>query len=178
MSGCCAVGSAPALGAGGREFESRHSDHKKSHDEALEIAFISWLYLLYIGLKMAGKCDRSATNSGKTCFVRQCAPLFCVPCPISYDCIMGCYMPMLRGYLKSLYPYNPTYGGAVSNTDPIHKGMNQIHTPTQKRVSIDTSGNGVNLPDCTDLCNRLKIERVPMPSKLSVFQLRPFARSA
>ena len=26
-SGCCAVGSAPALGAGGREFESRHSDH-------------------------------------------------------------------------------------------------------------------------------------------------------
>ena len=24
--GCCAVGSAPALGAGGREFESRHSD--------------------------------------------------------------------------------------------------------------------------------------------------------
>lgn len=80
MSGCCAVGSAPALGAGGREFESRHSDHKKSHDEALEIAFISWLYLLYIGLKMAGKCDRSATNSGKTCFVRQCAPLFCMPC--------------------------------------------------------------------------------------------------
>ena len=36
----------------------------------------------------------------------------------------------------------------------------------------------VNLPDCTDLCNRLKIERVSMPSKLSVFQLRPFARSA
>ena len=26
MPGCCAVGSAPALGAGGREFESRHSD--------------------------------------------------------------------------------------------------------------------------------------------------------
>ena len=32
---------------------------------------------------------------------------------------------------------------------------------------------GVNLTDCTDLCNRLKIERVPMLSKLSVFQLRP-----
>ena len=31
-------------------------------------------------------------------------------------------------------------------------------TPTQKSVSIDTSGNGVNLPDCTVLCNRLKIE--------------------
>ena len=27
--------------------------------------------------------------------------------------------------------YSPTYGGAVSDTDPIHKGMNQIHTPTQ-----------------------------------------------
>ena len=26
ISGCCAAGSAPALGAGGREFESRHSD--------------------------------------------------------------------------------------------------------------------------------------------------------
>ena len=61
---------------------------------------------------------------------------------------MGCYMPLLRGYRKSLYPYNPTYGGAVSDTDPIHKGMNQVHTPTQKRVSIDTSGKGVNLTDC------------------------------
>lgn len=47
----------------------------------------------------------------------------------------------------------------------------RLTTPTQKSVSIDTSGNGVNLPDCTDLCNRLKIERVPMPSKLSVFQI-------
>ena len=28
ITGCCAVGSAPALGAGGREFESRHSDQK------------------------------------------------------------------------------------------------------------------------------------------------------
>ena len=54
----------------------------------------------------------------------------------------------------------------------------RLTTPTQKSVSIDTSGNVVNLPDCTDLCNRLKIERVSMPSKLSVFQLRPFARSA
>lgn len=71
-------------------------------------------------------------------------------------------MPLLRGYRKSLYPYNPTYGGAVSDTDPIHKGMNQIHSPTQKSVSIDTSGGGVNLSDCTDLCNRLKIERNPI----------------
>ena len=34
--------------------------------------------------------------------------------------------------------------------------------PNTKSVSIDTSGNGVNLPDCTDLCNRLKIERNPI----------------
>lgn len=34
----------------------------------------------------------------------------------------------------------------------------RLTTPTQKSVSIDTSGNGVNLPDCTVLCNRLKIE--------------------
>ena len=34
----------------------------------------------------------------------------------------------------------------------------RLTTPTQKSVSIDTSGDGVNLPDCTDLCNRLKIE--------------------
>ena len=73
---------------------------------------------------------------------------------------MGCYMPLFRGYRKSLYPYNPAYGGAVSDTDPIHKGMNQIHPPTQKSVSIDTSGDGVNLTDCTDLCNRLKIALV------------------
>ena len=126
-------GSAPALGAGGREFESRHSDMTKSHDEPFTNAVSSWLYLLRIGLKMAGKCDKNATNSGKTCFVRQCAPLFCMPCPISYGYIMGCYMPLLRGYRKSLYPYNPTYGGAVSDTDPIHKGMNQIHNPDTKK---------------------------------------------
>ena len=181
MSGCCAVGSAPALGAGGREFESRHSDHKKSHDITLEIAFILWLYLLHIGLKTAGKCDKNATNSRKTCFVRQCAPLFCMPCPISCGYIMGDPCPLLWAGRVAFHDpptYSPTYGGAVSDTDPIHKGMNQIHTPTQKSVSIDTSGDGVNLTDCTDLCNRLKIERVPMPSKLSAFQLRPFARSA
>lgn len=34
----------------------------------------------------------------------------------------------------------------------------RLTTPTQKSVSIDTSGDEVNLPDCTDLCNRLKIE--------------------
>ena len=45
FTGCCAVGSAPALGAGGREFESRHSDQDKSHDTAQKIATVSWLYL-------------------------------------------------------------------------------------------------------------------------------------
>ena len=32
ISGCCAVGSAPALGAGGPGFESPHSDHDKLTD--------------------------------------------------------------------------------------------------------------------------------------------------
>ena len=35
-----------------------------------------------------------------------------------------------------------------------------MDTPTQKSVSIDTSGDGVNLTDCTDPCNRLKIALV------------------
>ena len=34
-----------ALGAGGREFESRHSDHKKSHDEPFINAVLSWFSL-------------------------------------------------------------------------------------------------------------------------------------
>ena len=36
-----------AFGAGGREFESRHSDHDKSHDEPSTNAVLSWLYLLF-----------------------------------------------------------------------------------------------------------------------------------
>ena len=35
-----------ALGAGGREFESRHSDMTKNHDEPFTNAVSSWLYLL------------------------------------------------------------------------------------------------------------------------------------
>ena len=99
LTGCCAVGSAPALGAGGREFESRHSDQKKSHDTALEIAFISWLYLLHIGLKMARKCDRIATNLGKTCFVRQCAPLFCATVCAPVLCTLLYIMRLYNGLL-------------------------------------------------------------------------------
>ena len=86
-----------ALGAGGREFESRHSDHKKSHDEALEIAFISWLYLLYIGLKMAGKCDRSATNSGK--------PVLCDsvrPCSVCLAYIIRLYNGLLYAHASGV----------------------------------------------------------------------------
>ena len=45
FTGCCAVGSAPALGAGGREFESRHSDIKKTHDVTFEIRRLSWVFL-------------------------------------------------------------------------------------------------------------------------------------
>ena len=74
-----------------------------------------------------------------------------MPLPISYGCIVGYYMPLLwAGCVLFHDPptYSPTYGGAVSNTDPIHKDMNQIHNPDTKRVSIDTSGKGVNLTDC------------------------------
>lgn len=44
----------------------------------------------------------------------------------------------------------------------------RLTTPTQKSVSIDTSGNGVNLPDCTDLCNRLKIECISITTPCPV----------
>ena len=76
---------------------------------------------------------------------------FYMPLPISYGCIVGYYMPLLWAGCVAFHApptYSPTYGGAVSDTDPTHKGMNQIHTPTQKSVSIDTSDKGVNLTDC------------------------------
>ena len=176
MPGCCAVGSAPALGAGGREFESRHSDHEKSHDEALEIAFISWLYLLHIGLKMAGKCDRIATNSEKTCFVRQCAPLFCMPCLYHTAVLWAAICPCFGGIANHYTHITPLMGERYLIPTLYTRVSARLTTPTQKRVSIDTSGNGVNLTDCTDLCNRLKIERVSMPSKLSVFFSTIFGR--
>ena len=56
FTGCCAVGSAPALGAGGREFESRHSDKIKSHDEPFISAVLSWLYLLRKRSENSGLC--------------------------------------------------------------------------------------------------------------------------
>ena len=40
LSGCSAVGSAPALGAGCREFESRHSDHKTKGEQRLSFYFM------------------------------------------------------------------------------------------------------------------------------------------
>ena len=39
----------------------------------------SWDFLLYIAVKMAGKCDKNATNSRKTCLcdsVRPCSVCF------------------------------------------------------------------------------------------------------
>ena len=62
MSGCCAVGSAPALGAGGREFESRHSDMIKTHDSTLEIQRWSWVFLF----DMKGKIARLCVIASKT----------------------------------------------------------------------------------------------------------------
>ncbi len=54
-----------ALGAGGREFESRHSDHDKSHDEPFIDAVLSWLCFLYECPGRTGKCDGSAALPGK-----------------------------------------------------------------------------------------------------------------
>ena len=95
-----------------------------------------------------------------------------MPLPIIIRLYSGLLYAPAMGWVGSVSRptyYSPAYGGTVSNTDPIHKGMNQIHTPTQKSVSIAAYVDGVNLADCTNLCNRLKIALVPMPSKLSVF---------
>ena len=54
--GCCAVGSAPALGAGGREFESRHSDIQK-HVDSLRIG------VLFCLDKMS--CEQKIAAAGK-----------------------------------------------------------------------------------------------------------------
>ena len=79
----------------GRGFESLPSHQVKSHDRPLKIRCKSWDFLLYIAVKMAGKCDKNATNSGKTCFVRQCASLFCMPClyhtAVLWATICPCY---------------------------------------------------------------------------------------
>ena len=96
---------------------------------------------------MRQKCDKFRK---KLFCATVCAPvLYALPYIIRLYC--GRLSPLLWAgcvAFRYAHTYSPTYGGAVSNTDPIHKGMNQIHPPTQKRVSIDTSGKGVNLTDC------------------------------
>ena len=47
ISGCSPVGRAPALGAGSRAFESRHSDHKENR---LRQSFLPQVILLSKGL--------------------------------------------------------------------------------------------------------------------------------
>ena len=101
-------------------------------------------YRLENGWKVRQKCDKFRKN---LFCATVCAPvLYALPYIIRlYN---GRLSPLLwAGSVAFRYAptYSPTYGGAVSNTDPIHKGMNQIHSPTQKSVSIDTSGKGVNL---------------------------------
>ena len=126
---------------------------KKSHDIALEIAFISWLYLLLIGLKAARKCDKNATNSEKTCFVRLCAPLFWMPSSISYGYIMGCYMPSAMGWVRYSAPtLTPSICWTVYHGFPQKCGkwyaLKWGRPPTQKSVSIAACVDGVNLTDC------------------------------
>ena len=57
MSGCCAVGSAPALGAGGREFESRHSV-LQTHVDSIRVN---------VRFYFAGKLDGKNPNVCKNC---------------------------------------------------------------------------------------------------------------
>ena len=45
-----------ALGAGGREFESRHSDMNKTHDATLEIRRLSWAFLFNLMGENARLC--------------------------------------------------------------------------------------------------------------------------
>lgn len=52
ISGCCAVGSAPALGAGGPGFESPHSDHL-SHKNRLFRRFLCVISSVFTGLMIA-----------------------------------------------------------------------------------------------------------------------------
>lgn len=45
-----------ALGAGGREFESRHSDMNKTHDVTLEMRRLSWVFLFDMRGEIARLC--------------------------------------------------------------------------------------------------------------------------
>lgn len=80
--------------------------------------------------KVRQKCDKShKTASSAT----VCAPVLYAS-PYIIRLYNGRLSPLLwAGSVAFRYAptYSPTYGGAVSNTDPIHKGMSQIHTPTQ-----------------------------------------------
>ena len=132
---------------------------------------------LWYRLQVRQKCDKShKTASSAT----VCAPVL-YALPISYGCIMSYPCPCY-GWVCSVFtthpPIPPLMGERYLIPTLYTRVSVRLTTPTQKSVSIDTSGDGVNLPDCTDLCNRLKIERVSMSTKLSVFQLRPFARSS
>ena len=59
--GCCAVGSAPALGAGGREFESRHSD-LLMHADSLRIG-VFFCCIVEFDERFLKVCKKCATTS-------------------------------------------------------------------------------------------------------------------
>ena len=65
MPGCCAVGSAPALGAGGREFESRHSD-LLMHADSLRIGVL-FCFVVEFDERFLKECKKCATKSGMIC---------------------------------------------------------------------------------------------------------------
>jgi len=159
-----------ALGAGGREFESRYSDQKKSHDIALEIAFVSWLYLLPVCLKWAGKCDKNATNSEKTCFVRLCAPLFCAVLAIYHSAIMRPVMGWVRYSAPTLTSlYARLYIMAFLFPRLWGKGLS-----TQVRKRVCAKLRSPNTKKCQHRHKRRWTAPICVTgSKLSVIQLRP-----
>ena len=57
-----------ALGAGGREFESRHSDMIKTHDATLEIWRLSWVFLFDVRGEIARLCAICALLTQKLPF--------------------------------------------------------------------------------------------------------------
>ena len=139
------------------EGKPRYSVRNSVYVVALFVA-----YRLEMGWKVRQKCDKFRKNL----FCATVCALFCVPSPISYGCIRGCFMPCcgLGTPHFTAYLLFPRLWGTVSNTDPIHKGMNQIHTPDTKKCQHRHKRRWT-APICA---TGSKLRWCWMPSKLSV----------
>ena len=92
--------------------------------------------------------------------MRQCAPPFCMPCLYHTAVLWAAICPCFGGIANHYTHITPLMGERCLIPTLYTRVSVRLTTPTQKSVSIDTSGDGVNLTDCTDLCNRLKIALV------------------